>query len=146
MNLRSNCVFLCASLLLSAGAYAQAAGAAIPALMAAKKEARSLAQIEVSFSGSQTQRFVFEETAGAKVKHRMGVGLRTVGMGSIEMGERKTIVTVHREDAKPEVFHGHFETAGGGKLEAVVSLQVGEAKTMNLLGGKPTQVTVKRLR
>lgn len=146
MNLRSNYVFFCASLLLSGAAYAQTASAAIPASMAAKKDARSLARIEVSFSGSQTQRFVFEESADAKVERRMGVGMRTVGTGAIKMGERKTVINIQREDAKPEIFHGNFEIVGGGKLEAVLALQVGDEKTLNLVGGKPTQVTVKRFR
>ena len=117
----------------------------VRAIEAINKNTQIAARIEVWFSGSQSERFVFEEGDSAVVQEK-GVGLRTVGTGSIEMGARKTSVTVQREDAKPEVFHTRFVTSAGGKLDAVLTLQIGEEKTLALVGGKPTKVTVKRLR
>lgn len=117
----------------------------VRAVEAINKDTQLAARIEVWFSGSQNERFVFEEGDSAVVQEK-GVGLRTVGTAAIEMGARKTSVVVQREDAKPEVFHTRFVTSGGGKLDAVLTLQIGEEKTVNLVGGKPTKVTIKRLR
>lgn len=117
----------------------------IRAVEAINKDTQLAARIEVWFSGSQSSRFVFEESDSALAQEK-GIALRTVGTASIEMGARKASVSVQREEAKPEVFHTRFMVSGGGKLDAVMTLQIGEEKTVSLVGGKPTQVTVKRLR
>ena len=152
MNSRSTYFFLCAGILMVNGVYAQTAAMVSSASVSKemhsndiKNDVRSLAKIEVLFSGSQSERFIFDETGNAiEMKH--GAILRTVGSGAIEMGGRKISVAVQREHAKPEIFHTQFETSKGGKLDAVFSLQVGEEKTVSLVGGQPTKVTVKRFR
>lgn len=110
-----------------------------------KEESRIAAHIEVSFSGAQQERFVFEER-GRSITQEKGVDLRTVGTFAIESGARKMSVAVLREVRKPDVFHARLLTSTGGKLSAVVTLQVNSETTLVIPGGKPTTVTIKRLR
>lgn len=155
MTLLSNSFSFCVGLVLAVAAQAQAPDGVSETMVRQDVESyratslvqntHSTARIEVMFSGSQSDRFIFDENAGAVFQHK-GLAMRTVGMADIEMGARKTRVGVMREDAKPEMFHTHFDTAGGGTVNAVLALQVGEEKTVSLVGGKPTKVTVKRLR
>ena len=73
------------------------------AMDAINKDTQIASRVDVSFSGAQQERFVFEESGGAIVEEG-GVALRLVGSGAMEMGARKTSVSIYREDLNPEVF------------------------------------------